>query len=709
VNEAPEEPNPPGGEEAGTSLLEVLARVARAEGYEDPHVLLAAFFESLFEHAPVAICLLGTDGQILRVNREFETLFGHSLAECIDRNIDDLILPPERREEGRALTWMVEELGQRVDEDAVRRHADGTPIPVAVLAQPIRFEGRRIGVHVMYRDNRMKQEKERKLREAKREAERANQAKTQFLANMSHEIRTPMNAIIGMADLLAETELDEDQRQYVETFRSASRALLDVINDILDLSKVESGDLELENEPYLIEELLAEVAQVFAVQAHRKGLELVVHVPPEIPGAVRGDSARLRQVLSNLLGNGVKFTEAGEVGLRVRLENDETPSPGETAKLTFEIWDTGEGIPLEKQETIFERFQQADASTTRRHGGSGLGLTICRGIVSLMGGEIALESEPGKGSRFHFTIPLEVAESAPRERPGQEAVDLDGMKVLVVDDNATNRLILREILAAWGATVVEVEGGSEALDALRRRAEREEPFDLVLLDGHMPGMDGFDVATEIQNDERLGAETLMMLTSLDRPGDIARSREMDVRSYMVKPVQRSTLARGLAHVLDREDRDATGEDEEEEESPGSTGAPGTLRLLLAEDVEDNRLLVELYLKEKEVDLVVVENGAEAIDRFAAEPGAFDLVLMDIQMPEVDGLEATRRIRAFERKQGLVPTPIVALTAHALEEQTKEILEAGCDAHLTKPIRKDAILETIDRYGRREGEEAGGAR
>jgi len=201
----------------------------------------------------------------------------------------------------------------------------------------------------------------------------------------------------------------------------------------------------------------------------------------------------------------------------------------------------------------------------------------------------------------------------------------------------------------------------------------------------------------------------MMLTSLDRPGDIARSREMDVRSYMVKPVQRSTLARGLAHVLDREDRDATGEDEEEEESPGSTGAPGTLRLLLAEDVEDNRLLVELYLKEKEVDLVVVENGAEAIDRFAAEPGAFDLVLMDIQMPEVDGLEATRRIRAFERKQGLVPTPIVALTAHALEEQTKEILEAGCDAHLTKPIRKDAILETIDRYGRREGEEAGGAR
>ncbi len=693
------------------SLRDVLRLEAGRGGPPAVQALETAFFEELFESSLEALCLLARDGRILRVNRAFERLFGFTNAACHGADIDELILSPGDAEEGRVLTKTVER-GGLVTTEAVRLTHDGTAIDVSILAQPVRVEGVQVGTYVIYREITERKRAEEELRKAKRVAEAANTAKSQFLANMSHEIRTPMNAIIGMADLLAETELSQEQQRYVAMFRSAGQALLTLINDVLDLSKIESGEIEIEEAPFRLDELLRDVVQVFGVAAQRKGLELVARIDEKVPPGVCGDQTRLRQVLNNLLGNATKFTAEGEVGLDVWVRPD--PEGGRRRfVLQVEVWDTGCGIPAEKLDSIFERFVQADAATTRKHGGSGLGLTISKRLVEVMGGQLAVESTPDEGSRFTFTVRLQTG-TVPATSEVVERPDLRGVRSLVVDDHAANRLILREILASWGAEVAEAADGGAALAYLESAVLEGRPVELVFLDGHMPGMDGFEVAEKMMGDTRLLATPVLMLTSLDRPGHIALSREMNIQAYMVKPIQRDGLARAIGGVWPADRATApTPRDAEAlaEPLPGhgdavaasfpekAAGDERRTRVLLAEDVEENQLLVSLYLRDHGVDLTIASTGVEAVRAFEQGP-AFDLILMDIQMPEMDGYEATRIIRSMEAQSGRPSVPILALTAHALQKESMLIMEAGCDAHLTKPIRKGDLIDAISQYALR---------
>ena len=517
---------------------------------------------------------------------------------------------------------------------------------------------------------------------ARRVAEDASRAKSDFLASMSHEIRTPMNAVIGMAELLADTPLSEEQREYVRILGRAGTSLLDLINDILDLSKIEAGHLELEAAEFNLVELAESAVEVLAVRAHSKGLELACYLARDLPLYVLGDCTRLRQVVLNLVGNAIKFTARGEVVLRIERDWERA------GHLRVSVSDTGVGIPQDKLGTIFESFTQVDSSTTRQYGGTGLGLAICKRLVELMGGTIWAESEPGVGSTFVFTASLpEVAAPQPAEL--LPAIDLTHVRALVVDDNATNRLILRETLGSWGALVVEAEGGSQAVDRLRQADGK--PFDLVLIDCRMPEMDGFQLAEAIRRSFPVSDAAVMMLTSDNRTGDVSRARSLGLGAYLVKPFKRSDLLRSVRAALGRVRRPV----EVAAASTRDDGTPRSLRVLLADDSEDNRLLVRTYLKSSPYQLDMAEHGQMAVEMFMQS--RYDLVLMDMQMPVMDGCTATRTIRAWERERGRLPTPIVALTANAMKVDVERTRAAGCNAHVTKPIKKLTLLQAIADY------------
>jgi PAS domain S-box-containing protein len=591
--------------------------------------------------------------------------------------------------------------------DGEYRHMLARAVPILDKAGGIREW---VGVHT---DIDAEKRAEAALREANAAALAATRAKSEFLANMSHEIRTPLNGIIGMTELALDTDLTADQREYLGLVKSSADHLLTVINDILDFSKIEAGKLDLECIDFDLRETLDDTVATLAARAHKKGLELAAHVAPDVPNFLAGDPHRLRQVVVNLVGNAIKFTEAGEVVLSVRGQRAEdrgqrtedggrgTEDGGQKAGaeapagpcplapdsyvLHFSVRDTGIGIAPAARDKLFGAFTQADTSTTRKYGGTGLGLAISSKLVGLMGGRIWLESEVGVGSTFHFTARFGPAE-APPAAPVEPA-EVHNLPVLVVDDNATNRLILREMLSNWGMRPTVADGGPAALAALEEARARRQPFALVLLDGMMPGMDGFDLAGRIQADPDLVGATLMMLSSAGQREDAARCRELGIAAYLTKPVRQSTLLDAIMTAVAGAAADRP--------APARTPGPlagRRLNLLLAEDNAVNQRLAVAVLEKRGHRVVVAGNGREALEAMDRE--RFDAVLMDVQMPEMDGFEATAAIRTLEAATGR-HTPVIAMTAHAMKGDREHCLEAGMDGYVSKPLRPELLFATLD--------------
>jgi CheY-like chemotaxis protein/nitrogen-specific signal transduction histidine kinase/HPt (histidine-containing phosphotransfer) domain-containing protein len=542
--------------------------------------------------------------------------------------------------------------------------------------------GRQPAMCAVVRDIRERKRIEANVAKARDAAIEASRAKSEFLANMSHEIRTPMNGVLGMTELALDTELSPQQRDYLVTVKASADSLLAILNDILDFSKIESRKLELESIPFSVRDLVGTMLKPLALKAEQKGLELLLEIDPGVPPGIAGDPVRLQQVLTNLLGNAIKFTEHGHVMLEIR----EDARSADASRLHFQITDTGIGIPADKHATIFEAFSQADGSTTRRFGGTGLGLTISSNLVHLMGGRIWVESAPGTGSTFHFTAGFDMVELGTAE-PAADPL-LAELPVLIVDDNAVNRRILHTQLTRWDTRPTAVGSGREALDTLSAAARAGRPFTLVLLDVNMPDLDGFQVAEQIAARPELAGATIMMLSSSGHHGETSRCRELGVSAYLTKPIQAADLHDAICRVVNHTSCSPAAQSTR----PSPVHAASALKVLLAEDNIVNQRVAVGLLTKRGHDITVADNGIEALA--ALERGTFDVILMDLQMPEMGGLDATAAIRERERVSG-GHIRIVAMTAHAMNGDRERCLAAGMDGYLSKPINPGLLYAALE--------------
>jgi PAS domain S-box-containing protein len=656
-----------------------------------------ALYHSLLEYLPQNIFRKDLNGRFTFANRKFCAILGKPLDQIVGKTDHDFF-PKELADKYRADDLEVVRAGTMFD--TVEEHVtpEGSKLYVQVVKTPVHGpDGDIMGTQCIFWDVTDKKRYEQELQAAKAAAEEANRAKSEFLANMSHEIRTPMNGVIGMTDLALDTELSLEQREYLTMVKASADALLSVINDILDFSKIEARKLELEHTEFELRDSLGDTMKALALRAQQKGLELACYIPAPVPDGLIGDPGRLRQVLINLIGNAIKFTEQGEVVVHVELAGDVAASADSQEKsvaagspattLHFSVKDTGCGIPAEKLDRIFEAFEQADTSTTRKYGGTGLGLTISMQIVELMGGRVWVESRVGEGSTFHFTARFDV-QIAPCSKAMRRPEELLNLPVLVVDDNATNRRILQEMLSNWRMRPTVVDSGNAALAEMQKAVDNGEPFPLVLLDAMMPEMDGFTLATEIKQRPEFASAVLMMLSSAGQAGDGARCRRLGIQTYLTKPIKQSDLLDAILDALR-----LTFHHDHLHEPPVQPPHAATrpMRILLAEDNAVNQMLAVRLLEKRGHTVVVVANGKQAVAE--SESGRFDVVLMDVQMPLLNGFEATSAIRAREGAGGK-HIPIIAMTAHAMKGDREKCLAAGMDAYVSKPVQAAEMFEAI---------------